>query len=119
MRRDVIVFDIETVVDADAARRLLHLPDLTDSEARDALSDYFLEKTEGRNDFPRQPFHQIVAISYGHLIREPGEQGQEMVIRQLASGGSKASSEKRAAGRFSTVDRNACTATGQLQWPRF
>ncbi|MFQ5518758.1 MAG: 3'-5' exonuclease, partial [Mariprofundus sp.] len=94
MRRDVIVFDIETVVDADAARRLLRLPDLSDSEARDGLSDYFLEKTDGRNDFPRQPFHQVVAISYGHLIREPGEEGSELVIRQLASGGDKNSSEK-------------------------
>ncbi len=94
MRRDVIVFDTETVVDADAARRLLRLPELSDSEARDGLCDYFLEKTEGRNDFPRQPFHQIVAISYGHLIREPGEEGGELVMRQLASGGDKNSSEK-------------------------
>jgi len=94
MRRDVIVFDIETVVDADAARRVLHLPDLSDAEARDALSVYFLEKTDGRNDFPRQPFHQVVAISYGHLIREPGEEGNELVMRRLATGGETTSSEK-------------------------
>jgi len=94
MRRDVIVFDIETVVDADAARRVLRLPELSDSEARDALSDYFLEKTDGRNDFPRQPFHQVVAISYGHLIREPGEEGNELVMRRLATGGDKSSSEQ-------------------------
>ncbi|MBL4775013.1 MAG: 3'-5' exonuclease [Mariprofundus sp.] len=94
MRRDVIVFDIETVVDADAARRVLSLPDLSDGEARDALSDYFLEKTNGRNDFPRQPFHQVVAISYGHLIREPGEEGNELLMRRLATGGDKNSSEK-------------------------
>jgi len=94
MRRDVIIFDIETVVDAESARRVLHQPDFTDAEARDALAVYFLDKTNGRNDFPRQPFHQVVAISYGHLIREPGEQGQELVIRQLATGGMKDSSEK-------------------------
>jgi len=94
MRRDVIVFDTETVVDADAARRVLRQADVTDIEARDGLSAYFLEKTDGRNDFPRQPFHQIVAISYGHLIREPGEEGGELVIRQLATGGDKNSSEK-------------------------
>jgi len=94
MRRDVIVFDTETVVDADAARRVLRDADLSDSEARNGLSAYFLEKTDGRNDFPRQPFHQIVAISYGHLIREPGEEGGELVIRQLASGGDSNSSEK-------------------------
>ncbi len=94
MRRDVIVFDIETVVDADAARRVLRLPELDDSAARDALSDYFLAKTDGRNDFPRQPFHRVVAISYGHLIREPGEEGSELVMRRLASGGDAQSSEQ-------------------------
>ncbi len=94
MRRDVIVFDIETVVDADAARRVVRQPDLTDQEARDALSCYFLEKTDGRNDFPRQPFHQVVAISYGHLIREPGEEGNELLMRRLATGGDQSSSEK-------------------------
>jgi len=94
MRRDVIVFDIETVVDADAARRVLNLPDATDTEARDALAVYFLDKTDGRNDFPRQPFHQVVAISYGHLIREPGEEGNELLMRRLATGGDLNSSEK-------------------------
>jgi len=108
MRRDVIVFDIETVVDADAARRVLRLPDLTDEEARDGLSDYFLEKTDGRNDFPRQPFHQVVAISYAHLIREPGESGNELVIRQLATGGSATSCESEMLeGFFKLIETRA------------
>jgi len=94
MRRDVIVFDIETVPDAAASRRLLGKPALTDIEARDALRDYFLEKTEGRSDFPRQPFHQIVAISYAHLAHEPGEEGKELVIRRIASGGETGSTER-------------------------
>jgi len=94
MRRDVIVFDIETVPDAAASRRLLGETALTDIEARDALRDYFLEKTGGRNDFPRQPFHQVVAISYVHLVHEPGEEGKELVIRRIASGGEAESSER-------------------------
>lgn len=93
MRRDIIIFDTETVPDAEAARRLLGQTELSDIEARDALSAYFLEKTDGKNDFPRQPFHQIVAISYAHLITEPGEHGRELVIRRIASGGEKGSSE--------------------------
>jgi len=93
MRRDVIIFDTETVPDADAARRLLNQPELNDIEVRDALSAYFLEKTDGKNDFPRQPFHQICAISYAHLIAEPGESGRELVVRRIASGGEKNSSE--------------------------
>lgn len=94
MRRDVIIFDIETVPDAVASRRLLKKPALTDSEARDALRDYFLEKTDGRNDFPRQPFHQVAAISYAHLVHEPGEEGKELIIRRIASGGHTGSSER-------------------------
>ncbi|MDX8407686.1 MAG: 3'-5' exonuclease [Mariprofundaceae bacterium] len=108
MRRDVIVFDIETVVDADAARRILRDPDLTDIEARDGLSQYFLDKTDGRNDFPRQPFHQVVAISYAHLIREPGEDGSEVVIRQLATGGTAKSDEKEMLdGFFKLIETRA------------
>ncbi len=94
MRRDVLVFDIETVVDAEATRRLLHQPELSDTEARDALTAYFLEKTDGRNDFPRQPFHQVVAISYVQLTAEPGEAGGELVVRRVASGGDVKSSER-------------------------
>ena len=108
MRRDVIVFDIETVIDADASRRILRSPELTDSEARDGLTEYFLQKTGGRNDFPRQPFHQVVAISYGHLIREPGEETSELLIRRLASGGDKNSSEQELlVGFFHLIESRA------------
>jgi len=108
MRRDVFVFDIETVVDADAARRLLRQPELSDAGAREALSAYFLEKTDGRNDFPRQPFHQVVAISYAHLVREPGENGTELVVNRIASGGEAGSSETELLeGFFGLVDKRA------------
>jgi len=108
MQRDVIVFDIETVVDADASRRLLRQPDLDDSEVRDALAVYFLEKTDGRNDFARQPFHQVIAISYAHLIREPGEDSAELVMRRLASGGGSKSGElELLEGFFQLIEKRA------------
>lgn len=108
MRRDVIVFDIETVVDADAACRLLRQPELDDAGARHALSDYFLQKTDGRNDFARQPFHQVVAISYAHLIHEPGDEGTELLIRRLASGGDSKSSERELLeGFFQLIETRA------------
>jgi len=108
MRRDVIVFDIETVVDADAARRILREANLDDVQARDGLSQYFLDKTDGRNDFPRQPFHQVVAISYAHLIREPGENGSELLIKQLATGGSAKSHERELLeGFFQLIETRA------------
>jgi len=108
MPRDVFIFDIETVPDARAARRLLRKPELSDAEARDALAAYFLEKTDGRNDFPRQPFHQIVAISYAQLAFEPGEEGGEMVIRRIASGGDPQSSERDLlTGFLGLIDKRA------------
>jgi len=108
MRRDVLVFDIETVVDAAAARRLLHAPELSDAEARDALGRYFLEKTDGKNDFPRQPFHQVVAISYAQLVAEPGEQGLELVVRRVASGGDEKSGEQALLeGFFGMIEKRA------------
>ncbi len=94
MLRDILVFDIETVPDADAARRLLHEPAWSDGEARDALAAYFLEKTSGTNDFPRQPFHQVVAISYAHLVIERDETGCSWMLRRIASGGDGQSSER-------------------------
>ncbi len=108
MRRDILVFDIETVPDATAARRLLGRAEWTDHEARDALSAYFLEKTGGKNDFPRHPFHQVAAISYAHLLREPGEDGSELVIRRLASGGDAKSVERDLLeGFFGLIGRRA------------
>lgn len=108
MPRDVIVFDIETVADADAARRLLGRPELTDAEARDALTAYFQEKAEGRSVFLRHPFHQVVAIGYAQLVAEPGEAGTELVLRRVACGGDKRSSERELlAGFFGLIARRA------------
>ncbi|MDQ6975880.1 MAG: 3'-5' exonuclease [Mariprofundaceae bacterium] len=110
MRRDIIVFDIETVADAAASRRTLGLPNLTDTEARDALSDYFLEKTDGRNDFPRQPFHQVVAIAYAHFCVESGENGVELIVKKIAAGGDEASDEHALLqGFFHLIEKRAPT----------
>ena len=108
MQREIFVFDIETVPDAAASKRLLGDHALDDFEARDALSNYFLEKTEGKNDFPRQPFHQVVAISYVHFIREMGEDGSELVIKRIATGGTIKSSEaEMLEGFFKIIDSRA------------
>ncbi|MDQ7059294.1 MAG: hypothetical protein Q9N62_13180 [Ghiorsea sp.] len=44
MQREIFVYDIETIPDADATRRLLGNQDMDDFEARDALSAYFFRK---------------------------------------------------------------------------
>lgn len=108
MQREIFVYDIETVPDADASRRLLNAVDLDDFEAREALAEYFLSKTDGKNDFPRQPFHQVVAISYVHLMRESGEDGSEIVVKRIATGGNEKSSEKEMlAGFFNIIQARA------------
>lgn len=108
MQREIFVFDIETVPDANATRRLLGSSELNDLEARDALSCYFLEKTNGKNDFPRQPFHQVAAISYVHLTREIGEGGSELVVKRIATGGTAESSEEEMlAGFFRIIETRA------------
>jgi len=94
MIRDTLVFDVQTVPDAEAARQLLGHPELSDVQVRDALSDYFLEKSGGKHDFPRAPFHQVVAISYAHLLCERDEHGEQWMLKRIASGGTTESSEK-------------------------
>jgi 3'-5' exonuclease len=57
----VIVWDLETIPDLDAARRMLGLPNAADTEVREALG----------STFPKHPLHKIVCI--GALIagRQP------------------------------------------------
>jgi len=106
MSAQIFIVDIETVPDADAARRLFKQDDLSDLQARDALAAYFLDKTKGRSDFPRQPFHQVVAISYVQLSRERGEQGEELLLHRIGSGGHEESSEAELLqGFFSLIEK--------------
>jgi len=94
-QREVFVIDIETVPDAEATRRLLRNAELAEDEAGGALRAYFLEKTNGRNDFPRQPFHRVVAIGYAYLVREPAEdRGTELVLKTIGCGGKPEDDER-------------------------
>ncbi|MDQ6994102.1 MAG: 3'-5' exonuclease [Mariprofundaceae bacterium] len=94
MMKDTLVFNIQTVPDAEAARRLLEHPEWSDQQARDDVMDYFLQKNEGKSDFPRHPFHQVVVISYAYLVAERDEHGTQWVLKRIASGGTSESSEK-------------------------
>lgn len=61
--RHLLVFDIETVPDTDAVYNLTGETFSTDDERREALENYHLGVTDGKNGFPRQMFHKVVAIS--------------------------------------------------------
>ena len=58
-----LVFDVETVPDADAGRRWLHLDGgLADRQVREMMMAARRDQT-GQSDFLKPPFHQVVAIS--------------------------------------------------------
>ena len=104
----LFVFDIETVIDDTVAPLITNCDSANVAERRAAIRDYHLNATEGRNDFPRQPFHKIVAISFleAEIFRtgRPGTAGYEesYSLREVRSGGREdASEEELVRGFFS------------------
>ncbi len=57
----VLVFDLETIPDLSAARKLYGFDGLSDEEASLAWTN--LRMQQGGNEFPRLPFHEIVCCS--------------------------------------------------------
>ncbi len=70
--QNLFVFDIETIPDVKAAKNLLHLENASTSELREGLTKYHLDLTDGKNSFLRQPFHQVITISFleAEIIRD-------------------------------------------------
>ena len=91
----LFVFDIETVPDDAAVRNLTGFDGRDVEERRAELERYHLDVTEGRNAFPRQPFHKVVAISF--LTAEIDRDGprESYVLRELRSGGEPGYDEKK------------------------
>jgi|TARA_R110002124_G_scaffold65102_1_gene178154 predicted PolB exonuclease-like 3'-5' exonuclease len=94
--RNLFVFDIETVPDTDAVPALTGFDDPDIQARRDELSRYHLEITDGRNDFHRQPFHRVVAISFLEAEIEHTPSGGEIYhLKELRSGGEASFGEKK------------------------
>jgi predicted PolB exonuclease-like 3'-5' exonuclease len=112
-KRNLFVFDIETVPDLDAGRRFLEMREADDAEVGEALTAYHLEATDGRNAFLRQPFWRVVAISYAQVTVERAEGDQAALpgqvryaLTRIASGGEVKSSEKELVeGFFSYIEQ--------------
>ena len=92
--QSLFVFDIETVPDVDLVRDLTGCESTDVNELRQALTDYHLKITDGKNSFPRQPFHKVVAISFleAEIIRE--EKSEQYILQEVRSGGNINSSEE-------------------------
>lgn len=104
--QNLFVFDIETVPDTDAAFNLTGETSPDTEVRRKAIEDYHLDVTDGRNSFPRQPFHKVVAISFleAEIERDSGQEGY--VMKDLRSGGEAGFDEKQLLqGFFTYVER--------------
>jgi predicted PolB exonuclease-like 3'-5' exonuclease len=106
--QNLFVFDIETVPDLRAARNLLDLPEGTNEELRQGLVQYHLKITDQKNSFLRQPFHQVIAISFLHAEITRDINGQEFYhIIDVRSGGDLSASEADLVkGFFSHLKKN-------------
>lgn len=104
--QNLFVFDIETVPDTDAAFNLTGETSPDTEVRRQAIEDYHLGVTDGKNSFPRQPFHKVVAISFleAEIERDAGQEGY--VLKDLRSGGEAGFDEKQLLqGFFTYVER--------------
>lgn len=85
--KTLFVFDIETVPDTDAVENLTGFTDPDIGARRAELERYHLEITDGRNSFPRQPFHKVVAISFLEAEIEAAGHQENYYLKELRSGG--------------------------------
>ena len=94
MLKSVLVFDIETIPDTEACYALTGIDSNNIEEQREALTNYHLEITDGKNSFLRQPFHKIVAISFLHASLTRDGRYENYTLHELRSGGNSNSTEK-------------------------
>lgn len=66
---NVLVFDIETVPDVDAGRRIYRLEGLSDQDIASVMYSRRSQETGGKTDFLRHHLHRVVAISL--VLRTP------------------------------------------------
>ena len=93
--QNLFVFDIETMPDTNAALSLTGFDDPDVAAHRQELGRYHLEKTGGKNPFPRQPFHKVVAISFLEAEIERDGNQEAYFLRELRSGGEAGFDEKK------------------------
>lgn len=96
----LFVFDIETIPDTEAVKNLTDFDSTNVDELREELDRYHLDVTGGRNSFPRQMFHKIVAISYVVCDIKRDSSGESYVLKDVRSGGLVGSSEKELVESF-------------------
>ncbi len=106
--QNLFVFDIETICDINSARKLLGLENATPREVQQAITQYHLDLTDQKNPFLRQPFHQIIAISFLQAEIQRDFNGNEFYhLIDIRSGGDLMSNESELVkGFFSHLKKN-------------
>lgn len=94
MHNKLFVFDIETIPDTEAAAALIGVESADVEVLRQALTDYHLKVTDGKNSFPRQPFHRVVAISFVEADIDYANGGERYSLQAVRSGGMVDASEE-------------------------
>ncbi len=106
LHQNLFVFDIETVPDTDAAPNLTGIESADVIKRRAAIEQYHLDITDGKNAFPRQPFHKVVAISFLEAEIERDGQMEGYLLKDLRSGGEAGfDEEKLLQGFFTYLER--------------
>lgn len=102
LHQNLFVFDIETVPDSDVAPNLTGETSADVAVRREAIEEYHLKVTDGRNSFPRQPFHKVVAISFleAEIERDSGQEAY--ILKDLRTGGEAGFDEKQLLQGFFT-----------------
>lgn len=93
MHDSLFVFDIETIPDTDAVPNLTGFNEPDIAARRAELERYHLEITDGRNAFPRQCFHKVVAISFVEAEIERDGRHEYYHLKDVRSGGDETSDE--------------------------
>ncbi len=91
----LFVFDIETIPDTDAVYNLTGSTETDVLKLRQEIEQYHLDITDGKNSFPRQPFHKVVAISFLEAeIYKSADGTESYTLKDLRSGGKINANEK-------------------------
>ncbi len=93
IKKNLFVFDIETIPDLESARALLNLPEASDDEIYTKIAAHYDDSKPREEVFLKPIFHKIVAISFADIAIHQGEAGEEYEIKEIRSGGTLESSE--------------------------
>jgi len=108
MDRPIAAFDIETIPDPDAGRRLLGLEG-SDAEVVAAMVERRKEATDGRDAYPEPPFHRIVTVGVAWLEPATGR-------FKLGTVGGDAMDERSHVEGFFELVRRPRTAPRLVSW---